>query len=144
MSSNFTSIRRAVAAKLLSVPAVYAIAGARIRPLVLNQDDAFPAITFVLTQAGYEPGIDGYDELPSPQFEITCWALIHDDAAELADLVAAALEDEGESTWSPSSGNVTVTASTLLNMRDVMAENVEGGDKPVFGVALTFQFQFRQ
>jgi hypothetical protein len=141
--SSYVAIRRAVAAKLLSVPAITSVVGQRVRPWSLAQDDTFPAISFRMTSAGYEPGISGSDELPSPQFQIVCWARVGDDAAELADVVIDALEDEGPDTWSPSSGDVAVTAATLLESNDVSEEDFSGGDKPVFGVVLTFEFQFR-
>lgn len=141
--SNYAGISRAVSAKLLSVASVTAIVGQRVRPDLLDQGEAYPGITFRLVDAGYSPGITGSDTLPSPQFEVACWARDRDESVSLADVVIAALEDEGPDTWSPSTGDVTVTAATFLNSQWVLAEDVDGGNKPICGVMLTFEFQFR-
>ena len=102
--SNYAGISRAVAARLLSEATITAIVGQRVRPDLLDQDEPYPGITFRMADAGYSPGITGSDELPSPQFEIVCWARDRDASVELADVVLAAIEDDGPDTWSPTCG----------------------------------------
>lgn len=141
---SYVAISRAVSARLLTEPGITALAGQRIRPDGIDQGEAFPAITYVRRTAGYIPGINGGDEFPSPQFEITCWAEGRDESESLADAVLSALEDDGVSTWSPSSGDVTVTAATFLDSRWVAADDPDGGDKMIYGVAMVFEFQFQR
>lgn len=140
--SNFAGICRAVSARLLAESAVTAIVGQRVRPDLLDQGEQFPGITFRLVAVGADPSIDGDDDFPAPQFEIACWANDRDTSCRLADAVIDALGNEGLDTWSPSSGDVSVAAATLLDGRWLIAEDVDGGNKPAYAFVLTFEFRF--
>lgn len=140
--SNYAGISRAVSARLLADSAITAITGQRIRPDMLDQGEQFPGITYRLVAVGADPPIDGDDDFPAPQFEIACWANDRDTSCRLADAVIDALGDEGPDTWSPSTGDVSVAAATLLEGRWLIAEDVDGGNKPDYAFVLTFEIRF--
>lgn len=136
-------IRQALAGYLLSKATITNIVGTRVRPVVLAQDDVFPCITYRRVSAGHDPGISGGDNLPSPRFEIVCWAETYSGAVALNEVVRAVLEDEGQDTWTTSdSVAVLIEAVTYLDEQDTFADNTEGGGKPIFGVQSTYEIMY--
>jgi hypothetical protein len=130
-------IRQALAAKLVS--AVGSTVGNRIRPVVLAQSDARPAIVFRRATSGHDPPLEGGDDVPGPAFEVTSWADTYEDSVALAEAVRAALENEGRDTWAYSGGSVTVHSVTYLDEEDVFDERDDGSSKPIYGVAQTYE-----
>jgi hypothetical protein len=134
-------IEEALAAKLVSAvgTSVGGPSDPRIRPDVLAQPDTFPAIVYRQTSAGQDPPISGKDDMPAPEFEITCWDRTRRGATTLARAVKTALEDEGRDTWAYSGGSVVVHSVTLLESETIYDDESQGSDKPIYGTAQTYE-----
>lgn len=136
-------IRQALADFLLSQAAVTAIVGQRVRPMFLAQTDTYPAITFRRITAGHEPPIAAADDTPAPRFEITSWARTYLGAISLSEVVRGVLENAGSYTETWGDDAVGVLAVTYLDEQDTFSEDVEGGDKPIYGVSTTYEIIYR-
>lgn len=133
-------IRQALADFLLSKTAITDVVGQRVRPVFIAQSDTFPAIVYRRISAGHNPGIEGGDDTPSPQFQVTSWAETYGGAVSLNEIVRGQLENEGEATWP---GDVEVLSVTYIDEQDTFDENTEGGDKPLYGVQAVYEIMYR-
>lgn len=136
-------IRQALADFLLSQGAITAIVGDRIRPLVLAQNDTLPGITFRRTAGGHDPPLSAADDTPSPRFEIVSWARTYGGAVSLSEVVRGVMENAGSYTETWGDDAVGVLAVTYIDEQDTFAEDVEGGDKPIYGVQTTYEVTYR-
>lgn len=84
-------IEQVVVARLLSVPAVAAIVGDRVSPIVLRQTTRDPVLVYqrIYGQRSYSLAAP---VLAETQIQITCWAGDYATARTLADAVRKALD----------------------------------------------------
>ena len=138
-------IRQALADYLLAQATVTAIVGQRVRPMFLTQEDTYPAITFRRTASGHDASLSAADDIPAPRFEIISWARTYLGAFQLSEVFRAAMENQGASDGSVTWGDddVEILAVTYIDEQDTFAEDVEGGDKPIFGVQTTYEIAYR-
>ena len=136
-------IRQALADFLLGQSTVTDIVGQRVRPMFLTQDDTYPAITFRRVNAGHNPSLSAADDIPGPRFEIIAWARTYGGAVALSEVVRGVLENAGSHTETWGDDDVGVLAVTYLDEQDTFSEDVEGGDKPIFGVSTSYEIIYR-
>lgn len=138
-------IRQALADFLLSQSAVTDLVAQRVRPMFLTQGDTYPAITFRRVAAGHDPSLSAADDIPSPRFEVISWARTYGGAVALSEAVRGVLENQGASDGSVTWGDdeLEVLSVTYIDESDTFDEDVEGGDKPIFGVQTTYEIAYR-
>lgn len=79
-------------ALLTADPAVSAIVGTRVYPMVLPQRCTFPAASYFRVSGGQQNTLDGYSGTENPRIQVDCWAREYADAKALASAIRTAMD----------------------------------------------------
>ncbi len=80
-------IEQTLRSYLLAQPAIAALIGERVYPLVLPQGAALPAITYQRISSVRESSHEGPSGLAHPRFQLNCWSGTYAGARAMADAV---------------------------------------------------------
>lgn len=124
-------IEAAIVTHLLASPAVTALVGDRIRPMVPDQGSAYPHLVYVLvSDADLAPSNLGRSALRRAQLQFDCWGRTAIEARRLADDLAKSLDPHREpgDTWVPI---ITTPAVTVRVGRETQRLVLPELDAPV-------------
>ena len=102
-------VGKAIYSRLASDGTVSGLVGTRIRPAMLRQEDALPALVYNVIANVHVNHVSGLAGLSHARIQVDCWAASHSAAETLAAAVRARLDG-----WSGSSGGVSVTGSLII------------------------------
>jgi hypothetical protein len=123
-------IESALVTYLNTVASITAIVGARIYPLEVPQQAAYPAITYERESTEHVRSMQGESGLARTSLAVTCWARSYDTAKQLADAVRLAI-DGFQGTW-----GTTQVASHLLDETDFLTPVPGNQPQRLIGVQL--------
>ena len=118
-------VGKAVYARLSTETDITDLTSLRIRPGMLRQGDARPAITYYKISNVHENYIGGGVGLSHARVQVDCWADTHKEAETLADAARLRL-----TAFSGTSGGVVVDSSLLI-------EDSDGDEAPLFATDVT-------
>lgn len=131
------SVRSDLVAYLAGVSGVSAIAGTRIRPVALEQDDARPAVTVRRMPSDHDHRLSGGAGRSTATFQIRSWGNLYKDADTLGEAVRQAMQGFGGTM-----GSTEVTSVRLVNDFDDFVYIPPGSGKGVFCVVNDYHVQY--
>lgn len=131
------SVEQSIYSILSGNAGVTAIAGTRIRPIMVGNADGFPAVTYqrVTTSQRYSYG--GNSNKATGRWQLNCLAATYAQAKNLAEAVKAAID-----TYSGTSGDFRLAHVFVDDMQDLPHDPEDGSEKPIYGVRLDIRTVF--
>lgn len=130
----------ALAAVMAADPAVAALAGMRVYPVIAPADAAIPFVTWRRTGVRREQTLSGPMGMPTVLLAVDVYAETYDAVRELADRIRLALDGYGGA----ASDSVLVDYVTLDNETDGFVQLAGGDAPPVYSVTLTFSIMWKE
>ena len=134
------SPEQALASVLLTNPAVAAVAGQRVYPVIAPATAALPFITWRRSSVLRQQTLSGPMGMPSVTLAIDLYAVTYEAVRDLADKVRLALDGYG---GSPSNSTVVKNVS-LDNESDGFIQLAGGDMPPVYSVSMTFSIMWSE
>jgi hypothetical protein len=129
----FKSPEAAVRNRLVTTPAVTAIVGSRVYPVIAPADAALPFVTWRRTSIQRQHSLSGPVGVPMVMLTVDLFATTYEGVRELADAVRVSLDG-----WGGTFQNTVVSNVSLENESDGFVQLAGGDVPPVYTVQMTF------
>lgn len=136
----FRSPEQSVSTVLVSDPAVAAIVGTRVYPVIAPATADLPFATWRRVGVQREHTLNGPMGMPTVLLAIDLYALTYEAVRDLADRVRLALDGYGGSP----SDSVVVNNVSLDNEADGFVQLAGGDMPPVYSVTMTFSIMWSE
>lgn len=129
----FQSPEAAVRNRLVTTPAVQAIIGNRVYPVIAPADAALPFVTWRRTSIQRQHSLSGPIGVPMVMLTVDLFATTYEGVRELADATRVSLDG-----WGGTFQNTVVSNVSLENESDGFVQLAGGDVPPVYTVQMTF------
>lgn len=137
------SIEAALYSELSGDTAVSAITTA-ISPHVVGQADDLPYVTYQRITTNRYPHMTAASGLLTATIQINCWSSDCEEAESLKEAIRDALDGWRNAEMGSGDPALTVASVTLVSEQTAHESPNDGGDVPVYGYMLDFDFTYRE
>jgi hypothetical protein len=135
----FKSPEAAVRNRLVTTPAVTAIVGNRVYPVIAPADADLPFVTWRRTSIQRQHSLSGPIGVPMVMLTVDLFATTYEGVRELADAARVSLDG-----WGGTFQNTVVSNVSLENESDGFVQLAGGDVPPVYTVQMTFGILWKE
>jgi hypothetical protein len=135
----FKSPEAAVRNRLVTTPAVTAIVGSRVYPVIAPADADLPFVTWRRTSIQRQHSLSGPVGVPMVMLTVDLFATTYEGVRELADAARVSLDG-----WGGTFQNTVVSNVSLENESDGFVQLAGGDVPPVYTVQMTFGILWKE
>lgn len=135
----FKSPEAAVRNRLVTTPAVTAIVGSRVYPVIAPADADLPFVTWRRTSIQRQHSLSGPIGVPMVMLTVDLFATTYEGVRELADAARVSLDG-----WGGTFQNTVVSNVSLENESDGFVQLAGGDVPPVYTVQMTFGILWKE